>query len=52
MQRRGLEWLYRLSADPGRMADRYLRHGAPYAVRLLAGSAGRRYRRRGRVPPG
>ena len=43
MQRNGLEWLYRLGAEPSRLAGRYLRHDAPYAARLLANAATRRY---------
>jgi N-acetylglucosaminyldiphosphoundecaprenol N-acetyl-beta-D-mannosaminyltransferase len=42
MQRTGLEWAHRLSTEPRRLASRYLRHDAPYALRLLAGSAARR----------
>jgi N-acetylglucosaminyldiphosphoundecaprenol N-acetyl-beta-D-mannosaminyltransferase len=45
MQRGGLEWLHRLGTEPGRLADRYLRHDARYAARLLANAAARRYRR-------
>lgn len=37
--RLGLEWLYRLSREPGRLARRYLRDGLPFAIRML-GSAG------------
>ena len=44
MQRTGLEWTHRLSREPGRLARRYLRHDAPYAVGLLARSALRRGR--------
>ncbi len=47
MQRGGLEWLHRLGGEPGRLADRYLRHDAPYAARLLARAAARRYLRLG-----
>ncbi len=36
MQRTGLEWAHRLSTEPRRLASRYLRHDAPYALRLLA----------------
>jgi N-acetylglucosaminyldiphosphoundecaprenol N-acetyl-beta-D-mannosaminyltransferase len=36
MQQAGLEWAWRLAGDPRRLAGRYLRHDAPYAVRLLA----------------
>lgn len=46
MQRRGLEWLHRLGREPTRLADRYLRHDAPYAARMLANAAARRYFRR------
>src|SRR5437762_1679975 len=43
MQRNGLEWLYRLGTEPRRLAGRYLRHDAPYAARLLANAAAKRY---------
>lgn len=36
MQRAGLEWAHRLGSEPRRLAGRYLRHDAPYALRLLA----------------
>jgi len=42
MQRTGLEWAHRLGTEPRRLAGRYLRHDAPYAVKLLAGAAVRR----------
>jgi N-acetylglucosaminyldiphosphoundecaprenol N-acetyl-beta-D-mannosaminyltransferase len=42
MQRSGLEWAHRLSNEPRRLAGRYLRHDAPYALRLLASKAARR----------
>ncbi|MCA2215691.1 WecB/TagA/CpsF family glycosyltransferase [Jidongwangia harbinensis] len=42
MQRTGLEWAHRLGTEPGRLASRYLRHDAPYALRLLTASAARR----------
>jgi N-acetylglucosaminyldiphosphoundecaprenol N-acetyl-beta-D-mannosaminyltransferase len=42
MQRTGLEWAHRLGTEPRRLAGRYLRHDAPYALRLLAGAATRR----------
>jgi N-acetylglucosaminyldiphosphoundecaprenol N-acetyl-beta-D-mannosaminyltransferase len=42
MQRTGLEWAHRLGTEPGRLAGRYLKHDAPYALRLLAGGAARR----------
>ncbi|GAB1689420.1 WecB/TagA/CpsF family glycosyltransferase [Krasilnikovia sp. M28-CT-15] len=41
MQRTGLEWAHRLGTEPRRLARRYLRQGAPYALRLLAASARR-----------
>jgi N-acetylglucosaminyldiphosphoundecaprenol N-acetyl-beta-D-mannosaminyltransferase len=44
MQRSGLEWLHRLACEPRRLANRYLRHDAPYASRLLVGSIARRAR--------
>ena len=42
MQRSGLEWAHRLAQEPRRLASRYLRHDAPYAVRLLTTAALRR----------
>ncbi len=42
MQRSGLEWAHRLGTEPRRLAGRYLRHDAPYAMKLLAGAAARR----------
>jgi N-acetylglucosaminyldiphosphoundecaprenol N-acetyl-beta-D-mannosaminyltransferase len=42
MQRTGLEWAHRLGTEPGRLAGRYLRHDAPYALRLLASAPRRR----------
>ena len=44
MQRTGLEWAHRLGTEPRRLAGRYLRHDAPYALRLLAGAPRRRTR--------
>jgi N-acetylglucosaminyldiphosphoundecaprenol N-acetyl-beta-D-mannosaminyltransferase len=35
MQRSGLEWAHRLGTEPRRLAGRYLKHDAPYAMRLL-----------------
>ncbi len=40
-QRAGVEWLYRLLQEPGRMVRRYLVDDTPFAVRLLAESARR-----------
>lgn len=48
MQRAGLEWAHRLAAEPRRLAGRYLRHDAPYALRLLAAAAVSRHRARHR----
>jgi N-acetylglucosaminyldiphosphoundecaprenol N-acetyl-beta-D-mannosaminyltransferase len=42
MQRTGLEWAHRLTTEPGRLAGRYLKHDAPYALRLLTAAATRR----------
>jgi N-acetylglucosaminyldiphosphoundecaprenol N-acetyl-beta-D-mannosaminyltransferase len=46
MQRTGLEWAHRLGTEPRRLAGRYLRHDAPYALRLLAQAPGQRVRSR------
>ncbi|MEV0896200.1 WecB/TagA/CpsF family glycosyltransferase [Actinoplanes sp. NPDC049802] len=46
MQRTGLEWAHRLGVEPRRLAGRYLRHDAPYALRLLARAPRRRAGRR------
>ncbi|MFF3438023.1 WecB/TagA/CpsF family glycosyltransferase [Streptosporangium sp. NPDC002721] len=35
MRRGGLEWLFRLTREPGRLARRYLVDDLPYALRLL-----------------
>jgi N-acetylglucosaminyldiphosphoundecaprenol N-acetyl-beta-D-mannosaminyltransferase len=32
MQRRGLEWLFRLSQDPARLGPRYLRYNPAFVV--------------------
>ncbi|MEU4830709.1 WecB/TagA/CpsF family glycosyltransferase [Streptosporangium sp. NPDC023615] len=37
-QRMGAEWLYRLALEPRRLARRYLRDDAPFALALLAGA--------------
>ena len=47
VQKAGLEWMHRLVQEPRRLAKRYLVHGIPFAVRLLASSALER-RRSGR----
>jgi N-acetylglucosaminyldiphosphoundecaprenol N-acetyl-beta-D-mannosaminyltransferase len=41
-RRSGPEWAHRLAREPGRLADRYLRHDAPYALGLLVRAAVRR----------
>jgi N-acetylglucosaminyldiphosphoundecaprenol N-acetyl-beta-D-mannosaminyltransferase len=46
IQRCGLEWLFRLLAEPRRLAGRYLVHDLPFAARLLAGAAVERVRYR------
>jgi N-acetylglucosaminyldiphosphoundecaprenol N-acetyl-beta-D-mannosaminyltransferase len=46
MQRTGLEWAHRLGTEPRRLAGRYLRHDAPYTLRLLAQAPGQRVRAR------
>lgn len=51
LQRAGLEWAWRLGAEPRRLAGRYLRRDAPYAVRLLAGAAVSRFRQRPATHP-
>jgi N-acetylglucosaminyldiphosphoundecaprenol N-acetyl-beta-D-mannosaminyltransferase len=45
MQRSGIEWVHRLSAEPRRLAGRYLRDDAPFTVRLLLSAAAARLRR-------
>jgi len=46
MRAAGLEWLFRLGSEPGRLARRYLVDDAPFALRLLITSAAVRLRRR------
>jgi N-acetylglucosaminyldiphosphoundecaprenol N-acetyl-beta-D-mannosaminyltransferase len=43
MQRLGLEWVHRLMQEPRRLFRRYLVDGLPFAARLLAHSARRRW---------
>jgi N-acetylglucosaminyldiphosphoundecaprenol N-acetyl-beta-D-mannosaminyltransferase len=43
MQRSGLEWVYRLSQEPERLARRYLVHDAPFGLQLLAHAALQRW---------
>jgi N-acetylglucosaminyldiphosphoundecaprenol N-acetyl-beta-D-mannosaminyltransferase len=42
IRRVGAEWLWRLSQEPRRLADRYLVHGIPFAFRLFGWALGRR----------
>jgi N-acetylglucosaminyldiphosphoundecaprenol N-acetyl-beta-D-mannosaminyltransferase len=42
VQKLGLEWVHRMAQEPGRLAKRYLVHGIPFAIKLLALSALRR----------
>lgn len=44
MQKSGLEWLYRLGQEPGRMARRYLVRDLPYFGTLLVGTLASRWR--------
>ncbi len=43
VQRLGLEWLHRLIQEPRRLARRYIIHGLPFSVSLLAGAARQRF---------
>ncbi len=45
MQRVGIEWVHRMVSEPGRLAERYLRHDVPFALSLLARTFIARYRR-------
>lgn len=45
MQNIGLEWLFRLWEEPGRLAKRYLWHDIPFVIRLLSNSVVVRLRR-------
>lgn len=42
LQKVGLEWAHRLVSEPRRLAERYLRHDAPFAMRLLLTAAAHR----------
>jgi N-acetylglucosaminyldiphosphoundecaprenol N-acetyl-beta-D-mannosaminyltransferase len=42
LQRLGLEWLHRLAHEPRRLFRRYVAHGLPFGLRLLAWAAGAR----------
>jgi exopolysaccharide biosynthesis WecB/TagA/CpsF family protein len=39
MQRHGLEWLYRLSEEPGRLWKRYLHTNTIFLVKVLSQAA-------------
>lgn len=43
LQAAGLEWLYRLTQEPGRLWRRYLVHDIPFLMRLLVMAASARY---------
>src|SRR5690606_20347440 len=45
VQRCGLEWLHRLTQDPTRLANRYLRNNLPFMGQVMADSMRRRLRR-------
>jgi exopolysaccharide biosynthesis WecB/TagA/CpsF family protein len=47
MQHAGLEWVFRLIAEPRRLFRRYMIHDVPFALTLLASSALQRFRPRG-----
>jgi N-acetylglucosaminyldiphosphoundecaprenol N-acetyl-beta-D-mannosaminyltransferase len=49
MQRLGLEWLYRLAQEPKRLYRRYLFHGIPFLVQLLASAVASRFRHAARA---
>jgi len=44
MQSAGLEWVHRLTKEPGRLAKRYLWHDMPFVLMLLTGAGLRRMR--------
>lgn len=46
MRRCGLEWAYRLSQEPQRLARRYLVEGLPFAARLAGSALAGRFSRR------
>ncbi len=43
MRNNGLEWIHRLSQEPGRLGRRYLVDGPPYAAKLMVGSLWQRF---------
>jgi N-acetylglucosaminyldiphosphoundecaprenol N-acetyl-beta-D-mannosaminyltransferase len=42
MQRIGMEWLWRLGLEPGRLFERYIVNDLPFAIRLLVSSIAQR----------
>jgi len=50
MQRTGLEWVHRLYQEPSRLARRYLVHGIPFGLSLMARSVAARLTGAGRRP--
>jgi len=43
-QKLGMEWIHRLIQEPGRLGRRYLIIGIPFALRVLSGAIGTRFR--------
>lgn len=46
MRKIGLEWVHRMMQEPGRLAQRYLLHDLPFAMRLFPHALLARFRRR------
>jgi N-acetylglucosaminyldiphosphoundecaprenol N-acetyl-beta-D-mannosaminyltransferase len=44
VQRMGLEWVHRMIQEPGRLFKRYVIHDLPFAMRLFASVAWKRFR--------
>lgn len=51
MQRLGLEWLHRMLQEPKRLYRRYLFHGIPFLIHLLASAVAFRFRHAARAMP-
>jgi N-acetylglucosaminyldiphosphoundecaprenol N-acetyl-beta-D-mannosaminyltransferase len=51
MRKIGFEWVHRLVQEPGRLFERYVVHDIPFALRLLAHAATRRFHA-SQSPPG
>jgi N-acetylglucosaminyldiphosphoundecaprenol N-acetyl-beta-D-mannosaminyltransferase len=49
MQRFGLEWLHRMAQEPKRLYRRYLFHGIPFLIHLLASAVAFRFRNAARA---